>query len=68
MSEYLVVWRIALDANDARSATEEACKIMQDKDSTALVFGVCARCDCGEYHIVDEKEIDLLRKGGRHVH
>lgn len=40
MPEYLVKWKISIEANSPREAAEQAWEIMRRPDSTANVFTV----------------------------
>lgn len=66
MSEYCVNWRIEIDAETPREAVIQALEIMRDTNSTALIFQVRPRCECGIYHADDETVVDLLSP--EHVH
>ena len=52
MSEYIVVWKIEIDADDAQEAAAWARIVQRDPESTATVFEVSERDD-GEAMTID---------------
>lgn len=55
MPEYLVVWKIDLDADTPTEAAKKALEIQRDPDSIALVFEVYENKNC------EPEKIDLLK-------
>lgn len=53
MSEYLVMWKIDVEADDPVEAAAQALAIMRDPQSTALHFEVSRAVSTVERHRVD---------------
>ena len=51
--EYLVTWKIEIEANNAQHAVKVVLKIMQDKDTRALCFEVSTKSTPTEYIYLD---------------
>lgn len=68
MKEYRVTWTIEVDGETPSEAALMARAIQRDPNSIATVFEVCPRCECGDFHAEDRKEVDLLAKEDHSVH
>lgn len=66
MNSYRVAWTIDLQAESPEDAARKARSIQRDPHSIATVFDVAPQCQCGEYHVDEAKEIDLMERTNAH--
>lgn len=61
MSDYRVAWMIELKANSPEDAAAKALEIQRNPESIATHFTIAERCECGEFHVEECVDVDLMR-------
>ena len=66
MTSYRVAWVVDVDATSHEEAARLAQAMQRDQYTLATIFEVAPQCSCGEYHVEEIKQIDLMERTHAH--